>query len=315
MSGAAGIALTIMRSIPGVAAALLALELIAGKPRGAGGVVDPGIPFLHPQPRDPLSDIDLTEGDKGPSPREKRLREIARLLSIGRGEAERYLTVLEGLEDAKKRSSLLEDLSKGGIVPGASTSPVQIRGTPPNPTITGPADFDQEKHKRDILAILEAAPKVSAALLEVGTSWRNTVDQMLSLNGILEDGLGSLYAGISQGVGTVFANLTNRAQTFRSALKTIFSSLVQEILAMLGRIATAKIFQLLLNLIPGLGPVAGAVAGASKVAEGLAIPKGAGVQFNVNVNALNARDVVLSLQSPRGELRRAFEDAALSVGY
>lgn len=317
MSGAADNALKALRGIPGVAVALLVFQAgLRGKGSEDTAPIDPGVPY-GPQNRDPLTDITVTD-PKPESPREKRLREIARLLSVGRVEAERYLVVLEGLEDAKRRASLLEDLSRGGIIPGASQSPVQMRGGPQPLAPTAPSDFDQEQHLKNVRAILEAAPKASAALIEIGTSWRNTVDEILSVNGMLEDGLGSLYAGIQQGFATVFANLTNRAQTLRSALKTIFSSLVSEVLAMLGRLAAAKLFQFILNLLlPGSGTAAsaatGAVGGFPGVTDVMA-PAPPTTVYNVNINALNSRDARLSLMSPRGELRQAIRDAG-SGGY
>jgi hypothetical protein len=118
----------------------------------------------------------------------------------------------------------------------------------------------------------------------------------------------------------VFANLTNKTQTLRSAMKTIFSSLVSEVLALLARIVAAKVFGFILKFIPGIGTAAGFALdlGAGKLVGGgssRAVGTSTGGNINVTIQAMDRSDIYRSLTSPRGELRAAFIEAAATRAY
>jgi hypothetical protein len=132
------------------------------------------------------------------------------------------------------------------------------------------------------------------------------------------EGLRALWSGLESGFMQVAANLTNRAQTLRSALKAIFSALVQEVLALLARLAAAKVFQLILSLLIPAGGAAGVLMGAPGFVYPVGRSAGAprtesprAVNLNFNVSALDEGGIVRSLTSPNGALREAFAEAAL----
>lgn len=278
---------------------------------------------------DSLAGIKVGDDKKvAESPREKQLKEIERLMRVGRQTALQYLEALESLDRDKAASKMAGELRDAGVrMPAPEESGAQLRMPigPREGLTAGPlAPENLSKIEEQTQAILDAAPRISGALMEVGTGWQQVVDGMMTASSLLNEGFGALYSGLQSGFGAVFANLTNKAQTFKSAMRTVFSALVQEVLALLARIAAAKVFSLVLKLIPGLGTAASVAADAAfagmsaiggRSAERAPAGDSAAQQITVNINALNARDAALSLLSPRGELRRAMERGAMSGAY
>ena len=275
------------------------------------------------------TDADGTEiwgpaDDSAAKSRKKRLEEIEQVMRVGARQAAAYLSVLEQIETRKKGAAMskqiieafsgdqsLEDLLKVPLPELRVTTPNTPKLSPSGPVPITP------------MAELPNLPKLSEAMIDVGVVWGETVQSILSSTGLIDAGFGALYNGLQSGFGQVFANITNKTQTFKSAMKTIFSALSQEILAALARIAAAKVFQIVLGLaFPGLGPILGIAAGGATGGT----TSGGGVLTSVApvagptgstyyINALNARDIVASLQSPRGELRTAGDTVLLGGSY
>lgn len=287
--------------------------------------------------------------------RAKRLDELKAQLRGAAGEAEKLLRIMEQAEFEAKQEKLVKDLKAAGAsdltIVRAGLNPFPDDRTqkpiPPPPklevgsgrmskqemldALIGPEEF-----RKRIEDTTKSVVHMSDAMIEVGMAWGETVNSILSGAAIVDQSLSALFNGLQSGFGQVFANLTRRGQTFRSAMRTIFGSLVNEVLAMLARIAAAKVFALILKLIPGLGTVAGFaldvaddVIGGKLVANTLnptlatyggPIPVkpgggGGGASITVNIMAMDNASVERALSDPRGPLRQALNDAALAGAY
>ncbi len=306
------------------------------------GVGDDGEPIFGPN----------LGGDKKASPREERLKSLTAAMGGAKVMAESLLAVLEKVEERRKQAAELTKAQEALFGTSADKEFANIpAATPRGPEFQGRVDQDAgeqgpqpkprapqmpkvdekvptkqlEKFRQQQKELLAGMPKLSEAMVEVSIRWGEVVQSTLSASAVLDQGFSALWNGLQTGLGTVFANLTNKAQTFRSAVKTIFSSLVQEVLAMLARLAAAKLFQLLLSLIPGVGTFLGTAAGAAAGAAGGAVTVSAGSTRGrteggstsntfIQVNALSAKDAIQSMVGPRGELRAAV-GAARRRGY
>lgn len=159
---------------------------------------------------------------------------------------------------------------------------------------------------------LTAAEASAMRMNIVMLTWQDAIHDMLSSANILNESLGALWNGLQVGFAEVFAKITDKAQTFRGALKTIFDALVQEVLAMLAKLAATAVFGFLLDLlIPSFGggvvPISNSRTGGHILPEA---PKRAGGATNITVMAHDQQSILDSLTSPRGSFRRAFEQAA-----
>lgn len=312
------------------------LEEAKAEARKIGGSVQVGVPMMEgvevkaKRKKDPLADADLSEGARAAETRKKRLEELRAVLNVSTADAERYLRVLEAIEEERKKGKALEalrgagvsddDLLKSGATTFTETFPGKLRDTEPKLEAGPLAPIDPEWRKQ-VDELLAKAPQLSEAFIGIGIAWGETVQNITSSTAIVAQGLEGLWNGLQNGFGQVFSNLTSRTQTLRSAMKTIFSALVQEVLAMLARIVAAKIFGFILKLIPGIGTAAGfvvdAVGVAAKNAEVRSIAGdgggigGAGVGV-VNIYALDRANIERSLTDPRGSLRQAFSGAGLA---
>jgi hypothetical protein len=148
--------------------------------------------------------------------------------------------------------------------------------------------------------------------------WQEAAATVTSSAAIMSDGLRAVWTGLESGFLQVAANLTNRAQTLSSALKTIFSSLVGEILAMLARLAAAKVFEFILNL---LLPFAGTAASVGIQARPAGTPLPGGMPSPIRpsragptiiVNAIDVQSITDSHRSYRGGFHRFGEDLAVT---
>lgn len=123
--------------------------------------------------------------------------------------------------------------------------------------------------------------------------------------------LQSAGRGLESGFAQVFVGLMSSAQTFRSAMKTIFDSMVRDILDTLGRLVAAKTFQLLLNFIPGIGPVASGVSGGiidSTIGGGVGIPRarvGLAGGNTFIIQSIDSKSALQAIMAPTGSIRRA----------
>jgi hypothetical protein len=167
--------------------------------------------------------------------------------------------------------------------------------------------------------LIEVPPASFDPFRIVVDRWSDAVGEITSTAGELDIMLGGLWNGLQAGFQTVFAYLTNASQTFGSAMRTIFKSLVDGILAELGRILAAKVFQLLLKIVgiaigvpvPTVGgggggggvpsPIPGGALSMSPARPGL---EGGNTYV---IQTLDARDAIMSLRSSSGGMRRANE--------
>jgi hypothetical protein len=228
--------------------------------RKVGGHVQIGVPTIEgvevsaPRVKSVLDSVDLTELKE--SPREKKLKDIADVLRVSTVEAERLLVALEKVEKASAADDLLKKLHAAGVntqtLPGAGLT-IPEPEAPPAPEVP----FDTSAFEAWKKGLEDAQLQARDAMHAIGDDWRKAVDEILSATGLMQQGLEGLWNGLQQGFSTVFANLGNKAQTFRSAFKTIISSLVQEVRQILARLVATKLFGLILKLIPGLGTAAG----------------------------------------------------------
>lgn len=231
-------------------------------------------------------------------------------------------------EEAEKLATVLKESLRDAALAANAATFEGLFGFGPSEQLRGRAEREHRARFREEAGfgpelggpgLAGAVFKMRAPEANLFAEWQKTAAAATSSVAVMNEGLRALWTGLESGFLQVAANLTNRAQTLRSALKTIFSSLVQEVLAMLARLAAAKVFQLILNLVaPGAGTAAGVVIGAASGADtggGGAARRGAGaprdVNLNFNVSALDEGSVLRSLTSPGGALRAAFADAAL----
>ena len=136
---------------------------------------------------------------------------------------------LEGLAAALRGASAGETF--GLRMPGAFM-----------PGVSGPVEAD--------------APRASEATHQLLGDWRSFISEMMSATAVLDGFLNATLNGLTAGFTRVFVGLLEGAQTFKSALVSIFRAMVGEILAQLARLAALKVFSFL------FGPIAGAVIGA-----------------------------------------------------
>jgi hypothetical protein len=114
---------------------------------------------------------------------------------------------------------------------------------------------------------------VSEIITDVGVRYGAAVQDILSLNGTINASFDATWNGLQTGFGTAAANLANRAQTIRSAIHTILSSLEQEALAVLARIGAAAAFRFAFGGIPGFLTAMGYTAKPGASAK-TAVPSG-----------------------------------------
>jgi len=157
----------------------------------------------------------------------------------------------------------------------------------------------------------------------VTRAWQTEVENMLKAGTLLHDGIGAVFQGMQQGFSAVFSNLLSRGQTFATALTTIFKTIGQMFLQMVGQIVATEVFKLFLKLI---GWVVGGPAGESIVTAGtsfLSRRHGAGSAPQSGVSfdgggalgggntfvfqSFSALDAFQQLTSPGAPLRQAFE--------
>jgi hypothetical protein len=123
---------------------------------------------------------------------------------------------------------------------------------------------------------------------QVLEDWRAFVDEVTSSAAVLNDVLGGIQSSLQAGFTQVFQGMLGSAQTFGSAMATIFRAMVNEIIAQLARLLAFKILRLLLGdvtaLAPTPSPVQGLGAGLGLSAGG--VVRGPGTETSDNIPAL-----------------------------
>lgn len=119
--------------------------------------------------------------------------------------------------------------------------------------------------------------------------------------------------GIADAFSVAFSMIGQRGATLGRALTAAFQAMTQSILDALARIAASK-FLLWIAGMFGTGGIGGALGAVFSKAGGIV----GGLQTTGNtyvINAMDARDVVMQLQSPSGGMRRAADRVAIGAGY
>lgn len=163
--------------------------------------------------------------------------------------------------------------------------------------------------------IADHVPKLKTAFDEVKAKYAQMVDDMTNTTAKWEDVFGGLWSGLSSGFETVFSNLGNKAQTWKSAMKTVFDSIVSEAYKMVAKLIALKVFKLILNSIaPGSGTFVDLMEPVTQM--GGAIKAGGSASaVNITINSMDRSSIVRSLESPRGELRTALRTSGLAGAY
>jgi hypothetical protein len=252
---------------------------------------------------DPLAKVAIGSESEA---RAKRLEELRQILRGTGLEAAKVLAQLEAIERGEKLQAILKKLDEARPLSQRLAEAAEFGGTPLERRGLGPSDA-----QLTVDQLATVPEKQFDALTRVRAQWEEFADSVLSAATILDESLSGLWNGLQSGFGTVFRNLTSETQTFASAMKTIFDALVQEILAMLARIAAAKAFSFILGLVFGgpAGAAAGAAAGGgSAIVGGMSAaraPVTAAGNTYVNIQSLDARTSLEQLVSPFGALRTA----------
>jgi hypothetical protein len=133
------------------------------------------------------------------------------------------------------------------------------------------------------------------------------------------------FVGFASGLQQVFGNMLGSTQTFARAMKTIFHSMVNAILAELARLLAAKIFQFFLRLagVPSISVSAPIIpigetpislgTAARPVAPGTLGASRGGDTYNIY--GYDARSIVQDLTSPAGSLRRANDRLSIQGAF
>lgn len=220
---------------------------------------------------------------------------------------------------AKLKRSILDAAANA-----SREAPPGVRG---NLAPVAKEDADRAARARaDVLKL--QTQKIEVPELQVG-DW---AEQMIGSAERVKQALMNVRDAVFFGFSAVFANLTNKSQTFRSAIKTMFDSLVQGVLQMVAELLASQAVKLLFKFLGFLvgaitgNPVLGAaVSSVGEVAAGgshIATPdiqavapaseaqanaatqqRGGGNTFVIQT--LSPRDVLGELLSPAGAMRSA----------
>lgn len=272
--------------------------------------------------------------------REKRLQEIIRLLDVGRSEAQKFLVILEGIEEGKKRLALRKEMFEGlgGVGDPAELLKAQQRHTgfrsgdvewdkgvqgphiaPAPPKVMPIVDLPVTgpKLQTQVDALTARFPRLSEAITDVNIRWGELVQSILSAQGIIDGAYGALFDGLQSGWHSVIEHMNSETQTFGSAAKTIIGAVADQLKALIAQMIATGIFKLITNLVTFAAgsAVTGAAGGPpSGPGFGAPTPRIPGIDslarqttVNLNVSAIDANDAHRAAVLPFGSLRLAAE--------
>jgi hypothetical protein len=253
------------------------------------------------------------DADTGPeTPRQRQIREIIRLLGMGKLQAEQFAASLDAIADSKKREALFKDI---GV-------PKQRRGLE---DLIAEAQAASEFELPDVRPIPPSAgsPVQVPQLLVDGArraaqDWAEILAQMTSAGQVTGDLINAAFVGVHSSIVAVFDSLLQ-------GVPPIVRSLVDSILVELSRLATAQLFRGILGAFgfAAAGPV-GVFAGlpglASRTATGRAESLSAAPVQNVTqhlyVSAIDAQSFTEQARSATGRQREALRRmAAPAMGW
>ena len=218
--------------------------------------------------------------------REKMLDRLQELLSLTRREAQLAFADLKRLDDSAAALALEEKLRKARGLTGAphAAEPI-IAGETPG---IKAEDFSRSIQERiaqqkflDAILLEDTEKTAEAMALAIENRmaavdfrpvvdlWRAAAEQMLIPARILDQGFSALWNGLQTGFQNAFANILTQTGALKSAMVSIMRALVSEFLALLARLAAAKIFRLVVSAVaaPLTGGASLIIGGFSKGGE------------------------------------------------
>jgi hypothetical protein len=222
-------------------------------------------------------------GAFGPENAEK-IAGIAAAMKVGAGEAAALYQQLAQLERMKMRDDIREKMDKLAwsmksvadyTREAAAAFTDLVRGPKGVPEM--PRGSAQERMGRELVKGAKYAPEGRPRALgkdemraEVAEAKR-FMDDILSAASIAREGLQSVFMGLQAGFSQVLGGLTAKWRESKNAIVQIVTAMVDEILALLARLAAAQVFKFLLSFIPGgsaLG-IAAEIGGAGAAQGGV----------------------------------------------
>lgn len=341
-----------------------------------------GVEVVAQGKKDPLANLNFDDGKE--SQREKRLKEIMRLLGQTRSEAETTLRSLEAIEDAKARTQIENALKIGPEVPRALDE--YNRKLEATATETGGTASELEQVVNSVVALrtagatldLDSRLSISEEVLDsyaelvntlgvardraqeylttwanakneeerkqarikfgvetekpygpevpegglpktaasVRAEWSKTLSELTSAAGILDDTFSQVFNSLEQGFHAAFSGIVSGTMTVGAALKTMWTSVVDAILAELARIAAVAVIKLIAKAA-GL-PIVSSVASVPTTGSASAIAAAQQGTSNTNIfhiSSFEGRDIVRELVSPSGRLRYGANQVTLVGEY
>lgn len=234
-----------------------------------------GVPELigPPESAAPAASPPLLDGETRESPREKRLKEIQRLLAVGRAEAERYATALDNVAGLAQQAKLARDVLASGValddirrlkleaMAGPIEMDLELRGPRQLPPLPQPVlpEVNLEKFNELQKQLLESAGKVSEVWADAGLAWESFVARMTEGAAVLNDGLGAVWNGLNSGLNQALQGILTKTMTVLQAIRAMMRAIGQELLALGAKLLASQIMKVLLALlkasIGGGGPV------------------------------------------------------------
>jgi hypothetical protein len=245
------------------------------------------------------------------------VRQVAAAMGVTTAEASRLLDVYERVEKNRAMDKLREKIvaaqeaakSLNTLIDEALAKPAELPGLrktgpigtfKPTGTVEGP-------DPRVLEAMRAAAP--AQQMRDMLDNWREFTEQVFSGAELLNSGLQTVQQGLTAGFQTAFASMLSGAMSFARAMRSIFASLANAIIAEMARLMAMQAIKTLVTIATGGVPItsnAGVVAGIPSpvpaVGDVGAVPMGATIN-NVTINALDARSVLQQTVSPSGALR------------
>lgn len=259
------------------------------------------------------------------TPREREIKRIADLLGKSKEIAAQVVDQLDKISEGKAKQDLIKRFTDAGVVPPAGTG--LMIDLPEQELPTMEVSNGWQAFNESLTEIYDKVESIKDPMAELGQQWSETIADLTSTSGIAGAGLDALFNGLQTGISQVFSNLTNKAQTFKSAMATIFKAIADQAIAALSRIIATKIFEFIVTLITGssfLGAAAGKGLGvamevpSSGTAIVTPVPGGdiaMAAGTNIYISALDRAGIESALRDVRGGFGMAVRDAAYSGAY
>jgi hypothetical protein len=251
----------------------------------------------------------------------------------------------QGLQDLIDKATKLKSLGLGGLFHqpnGAwpqsgmgSTSPAQVADDP-NAQLKALVRWNGRSFPGEGGSALRGGGPGSSPL-SVGPLLDEAKTHLITFNDLMDqvgrkwlESFQTIGQSVYSGIVGVFANISNRAQTFHTAIVSIFQSMVQGVEIAIGQlVASAAVAQLikLLGIAASFltgNPIAGIVAGTVSDSFGIGAKLTAGGSAPAPLSAMSPqgggntyvfqtlapKEIFQSLVSPHGSMRSAYDRLA-----